>query len=652
MTKKQDLKVLLVDDEPKVTELLSYSLRNHAFIVKTAGSALEALEFLSKTPIDILVTDIRMPGMDGLELSRQVLEKYPDTQIIIISAHGDVDSAVEALKLGVVDFLQKPVDPKVLLLSLNSSAQKWRLRHDLRLAYQYLEKEKEFLTVTMRSIGDGVIASDLDGNVTMINRVAEDLTGWSAEEAMGMPLTDVFYIINEKTRKICENPVKKVLENGRIIGLANHTALIARDGTEKSIADSAAPIRDSDSRIIGVVLVFRDVTLEKRINVELAKNKKLESVGILAGGIAHDFNNILTGILGNINLAKIRMAHNQEVYDLLDAAENASQRAGKLTKQLLTFSKGGEPIREAAFIYDIVRESADFTLSGSSINCRIDRDSDLWAAEIDKGQISQVIQNIVLNARQAMPEGGTIHILCDNYLKSTEKTDEIPLELGDYVRVVISDEGIGIHQDQVEKIFDPYFSTKQEGSGLGLAVTYSIVKKHFGHIACKSIPGKGTNFAIYLPAIRQHIVAKRRDFTELKGQGRILVMDDEEMIRKITERMLENSGYDVVLAQDGLEALEIYKRAMDDAAPIDILILDLTIPGGMGGKETIKKLLEIDPQAAAIVSSGYSNDPVMANYKQYGFKGILDKPYLKEKLLKAISQITKETCIQCLHGPS
>ncbi len=643
MNEKQKLGVLLVDDEPKITDLLSLSLRNQPYHVKTAQSGQQALEMMVEQPIDILITDIRMPAMDGLELSRRVQEKYPKTQIIIISAHGDVDSSIEVLKLGAVDFLQKPVDPKVLQLSLNSSVEKWHLRNDLEKAHAALAQEKELLAVTLNSIGDGVIATDLDGNVTMLNKISSELTGWTAQDAIGQPLTKVFHIINEKTRAICENPVAKVLETGRIIGLANHTALIAKDGSEKSIADSAAPIRNRYSEIIGTVLVFRDVTMENRVNAELAKTKKLESVGILAGGIAHDFNNILTGIVGNINLAKSQIGPDQEAYELLEAAESASKRASKLTHQLLTFSKGGEPIVEIASIYNLVRESADFTLTGSGIACRIDRDAELWAAAIDKGQVDQVVQNIVLNARQAMPEGGTIHILCENFIKQEHQNEALPLPAGDYIRVVISDEGVGIHATLLEKIFDPYFSTKQEGSGLGMAVTLSIINKHRGHIECQSTPGEGTAFTLYLPAVRETIADKSHVFEEHKGQGRIIIMDDEEMIRTLAENMLESCGYQVDHARDGEEALALYKQAMDESRPYDVVIMDLTIPGGLGGKEAIGKLLKLDPNVAAVVSSGYSNDPVMANYQDHGFKSCLSKPYMMGALTDVIAKVIQES---------
>ncbi|OUS12453.1 hypothetical protein A9Q89_06095 [Gammaproteobacteria bacterium 53_120_T64] len=632
------LKVMIVDDEEKIRNLLSYSLRKQALDVTSAGSGHDALELMGQQSIDILITDVRMPEMDGLDLARRVRKQYPDVQIIIISAHSDIDSALEALKVGAVDFLRKPLDPKVLLLAINSSAEKIRLQRELKEAYDSLEQEKEFLAVTLRSIGDGVIASDLEGRVSMMNKVAAELTGWAADQALGQPLSKVFHIINEQTQEVCENPAAQALKTGLIIGLANHTALIARDGTLRSIADSGAAIRDRDSKIIGSVLVFRDVTLANRIDDELAKTKKLDSIGVLAGGIAHDFNNILTGIMGNINISKGLIDPASRAYKFLDAAEKASERASKLTQQLLTFSKGGEPILELASIFEVIQESANFTLSGANISCRIDRDNDLWAASIDKGQISQVVQNIVLNARHAMPEGGTIRILCENVVL-LEGSNVVPLlKSGDYIRIDIEDEGVGIAENQIDKIFDPYFTTKHEGSGLGMAVTHSIIHKHSGHISCQSSLGEGTKFTIYLPAVKTALLVADDNRETLEGSGTILVMDDETMIREVTQSMLEVGGYDVVHAVDGDQALAVYGEAMKCGQAIKLVIMDLTIPGGMGGRDTIKKLLDIDPQVCALVSSGYSNDPVIANYQDYGFKGFIIKPYLSSDLLRAVGK--------------
>ncbi|MCK5194189.1 MAG: PAS domain S-box protein, partial [Desulfobulbaceae bacterium] len=322
-------------------------------------------------------------------------------------------------------------------------------------AEELLSEEKERLAVTLRSIGDGVITTDTAGNIVLMNKIAEKLTGWSQEEAFNRPLTEVFHIINEKTRKRCENPVEKVLSSGKIIGLANHTALIAKDGTERSIADSGAPIRDKESRIIGVVLVFRDVTLKNQMEEELLKVKKLESVSVLAGGIAHDFNNILAGILGNIELTLLDANLKPKTQKFLTEAKKASVRAKDLTQQLLTFAKGGEPVKETTSLSEIMRDSAEFVLHGSNVACQYHIPDDLWFVEIDKGQMSQVIQNLIINAKHAMPAGGIINITCKNILSSATESIFLPRK-NNYIRVTISDSGIGIPENVIDKIFDPY----------------------------------------------------------------------------------------------------------------------------------------------------------------------------------------------------
>ncbi|MBW1791805.1 MAG: PAS domain S-box protein, partial [Deltaproteobacteria bacterium] len=350
---------------------------------------------------------------------------------------------------------------------------------DKKQAEMQLAAEKERLAVTLRSIGDGVITTDISGNIVLLNKVAEKLTGWSNEEAAGRPLEKVFHIINEQTREVCENPVSKVISSGQIVALANHTALIAKDGSERSIADSGAPILDDQSKIVGVVLVFRDVTDQIKTEKELLKVKKLESIGVLAGGIAHDFNNILAAILGNLNLASLDSNLLPGTKKLLSEAERAALRAKGLTQQLLTFAKGGEPVKETASLESVIKDSANFVLHGDTVACRYDIPENLWLVDIDKGQMSQVIQNIVLNGSHAMPDGGTIHVTCENIDPLQAEDVFLPRDKK-FVRVAISDSGIGIPANVVDKIFDPYFSTKQEGSGLGLAISHSIITKHNG----------------------------------------------------------------------------------------------------------------------------------------------------------------------------
>ena len=506
-------------------------------------------------------------------------------------------------------------------------------------AERELVAEKERLAVTLRSIGEGVITTDLHENITLINRAAEKLTGWSQEEAKNRPLTEVFDIIDEKTGQRCENLVRKVLELGHTKGLAIHTILIARDGSKRNITHSAAPILDPDDNIIGVVLVFRDMTAELKMEEDRLRAEKLQSIGVLAGGIAHDFNNILAAILGNISLASHLLSPNNKSYRLLQTAEKACIRAKDLTQQLLTFAKGGEPVRQTASIAEVIMDSTDFVLRGSKIACNYQIPKDLWPVDIDTGQISQVIQNLILNACHAMPEGGVINISCTN-IDDITKESILNLPQAKYVKITIRDTGVGIPEKFIDKIFDPYFTTKQQGSGLGLAISHSIITKHNGHISVQSTLGKGTTFTIYLPAAAlPQEQTKPEDGSLTGGSGRIMVMDDEEMLLDIVHHMLTHLGYDVILVKDGAEAVKQYRELHGTDKAVDAVIMDITIPGGMGAKEAIVEILAIDPKAKVIVSSGYSNDTIMAHFKKYGFCAAIAKPFDLSELDRILSSI-------------
>ncbi|MBU4010543.1 MAG: response regulator, partial [Proteobacteria bacterium] len=355
-----------------------------------------------------------------------------------------------------------------------------------------------------------------------------------------------------------------------------------------------------------------------------------------AGGIAHDFNNILTSISGNISLAKMQLKPGNKTFDLLSAAETASVRAQSLTRQLLTFAKGGTPVKETASIQTLIKESSLFVLQGSKSVCEFQIAQDLWPVEADMGQLSQVISNITINASQAMPEGGTIRITAENMMP--EEIREIPVKPGRYIRISVRDQGVGITEKYLSNIFDPYFTTKQAGSGLGLATAYSIIKKHNGHISVASLPGTETTFDIYLPASDKNIPAEEETFL-LKGKGKILVMDDDDLLRELAGEMLDTLGYESEFAKDGSEAVELYRKAMESEKPYDAVILDITIPGGMGGKEAVIILIEMDPEVKAIVFSGYSADEVLSNFSEYGFKGMMAKPFDTYALGKVLNDV-------------
>ena len=508
----------------------------------------------------------------------------------------------------------------------------------IRQAIQSLYDEKERAQVTLRSIGDGVITTDVRGNVVIMNGVAEKLTGWTHDEAQGKPLREVFRIVNEKTREACESPVDRVLSEMRTIELDNHTVLLARDGTERIIADSGAPIKGAGGSVIGVVLVFRDETEKRRLVEESHKTAKLESLGVLAGGIAHDFNNLLGVTIGNISIAMLDLEPDGEVHELLVESEKGCLRARDLTYQLLTFAKGGTPVKENVALADLIRSSADFVLRGSNVSLQAYIEDDLPSANVDAGQIHRVMHNLMINAIDAMPDGGVVSVHADHV--HLRKEDAIPLPEGEFIRISVRDEGIGIPKEHINRIFDPYFSTKKKGSGLGLTSAFSIVRNHDGHITVDSGQGRGTTFHLYLPVCSSNVPKQRAaEDSLIRGRGTILLMDDEEAIRDMAGEMLRRIGYEVVLAGDGSMALDRLREARASGKPFDAVILDLTVPGGMGGRETIQKMLEADPGVKAIVSSGYADNAVMSEYTRYGFQGVMSKPYDIKKMSTILHQV-------------
>ncbi|MFH1570027.1 MAG: response regulator [Gemmatimonadota bacterium] len=505
---------------------------------------------------------------------------------------------------------------------------------------QELAAERERLAVTLRSIGESVAATDAEGRVALLNRVAESLTGWTQGEARGRAFEEVFCLVDERTGERCASPVGRVLLTGAAAEPLLNTVLVGRDGTRRPIATSSAPILDDQGRTAGAVLVSRDVAVERRMEEELLRSEKLESLGVLAGGIAHDFNNILTTIVGYLSLAKLDIDPDTRLYQHLAEVEDAADRAAGLTHQLLAFAKGGAPVKTTASVVELITDSATFATRGSSARCDFALAADLWVAELDRGQMSQVIQNLVLNASQAMLEGGTIEVRGRNVDVGPEQG--VPLEPGRYILISVADRGVGIDPEHLPRIFDPYYTTKPKGSGLGLATAYAIVRNHGGHIAVESSPGEGATFTIYLPASDRvpGPLAAAAAGGVVQGSGRVLVLDDQESIRRLAMDMLTQLGYEAELAADGRQAVARYRAALASERPFDAVIMDLTVPGGMGGKEAVRRLLEMDPQARVIVSSGYSEDPVMADFAKYGFSGVVAKPYQIRELSQVLNSVT------------
>ncbi len=499
---------------------------------------------------------------------------------------------------------------------------------------QALRSSEQRLRTIVDQSPMGIILWDSDFRVSQWNRAAEKIFGYSAEEALGLPAGK---LLPESMQPHLTKIWSKLISTRD--GIRSHNENIDKEGRIIHCDWFNTPIYDSAGTIHGALSLVENVTERMRTEKELLKIEKLESTGILAGGIAHDFNNILTAVLGNINLSLFDASLSDNTRKLLLSAEKASIRAKDLTQQLLTFAKGGEPIRETTSLAEIIKDSATFVLHGCNVSCTYQLPDNLWYAVVDRGQISQVIQNIVLNSRHAMPKGGNITIACEN-VRPGEDSFSLLDARSRYVKIKIKDNGIGIPTELVDKIFDPYFSTKQEGSGLGLAITLSIINKHHGHILVNSEQGKGTEFIIYLPATAQQVDrrAEGQAVTAMKKTLRVLVMDDDQAVQNILRHMLENLGHSVLTADEGKEAIEIFRQRFLSAEPIDLVIVDLTIPGGLGGKETMVELQKIDPAVRVIVSSGYSNDPVMASFREHGFLAAVTKPYVLQDLSDAIAE--------------
>lgn len=523
---------------------------------------------------------------------------------------------------------QKAMDVSPYQLSLlcvlgkAAAVEEERLRADIALR----ASEVRFRTL-IENASIGILAAEIDtARFLYANSVMCRMLGYQRSELLALTVRDIHP--NEEWLRIEEKfsahePVQ--------------TFCLRRDGTQFAVDIKPVLLElDGVSCLVGF---FTDISDRHLLEMERFKIQKLESIGVLAGGIAHDFNNILSAILGNISLASFDKELNDQTKKLLSEAEKASLSARDLTQQLLTFAKGGDPVKELSSLESVIKDSATFVLHGGKVSCSYDIPEDLWLVDIDKGQISQVVQNIVLNASHAMPEGGNVQITCENSTDVDSKVRRHPAE-GKYIKLSIQDNGKGVPESIIEKIFDPYFTTKEGGSGLGLAITQSIINKHNGYILVDSSPGNGTTFIIYLPAAERQQKKRKaeKSIEEHSSQkAKILVMDDNEMVRNIAKAMLDELNHEVVLTSGGEEAVKLYREALLANDPFDLVLMDLTIPGGMGGEKAVKEVLAINPEAKVIVSSGYSTGPIMAHFRDYGFCDTIAKPYKFNELSRIIS---------------
>jgi PAS domain S-box-containing protein len=622
------MRILLVEDQDDSRETLRKLIELRGHQVRAVATAEEAERALAEESFPFLILDWMLPGKSGLELCRELRERTDGDEmfILLVTARGDREDLEQALSAGANDYLTKPIDLSRLNVRLCVAERQIRDLTERNQARVALQESARTLRDILENTTDGFIALDFAWRFTYVNPEAEKLLGRSREELIGGELW-------EKFPELCGTPFEK-----------NYRRVMAHQESMEFEASDPAETKWFEVHCYpsggGVSAFFRDVTERKRSEDERLTTGKLESVGTLAGGIAHDLNNILTVISGNIGLAQLEAPNDaKDLLTCLSKAAQAAQHAAHLSSQLLTFSKGGAPVKKVIDITKVLTKAIEFALHGSNVRAEIDIPPNLWAAEVDSGQIEQVMNALMLNAREAMLGGGTVEITARN-VNLENKTGAF-LPGGRYLKISVADRGGGVPANIATRIFDPYFTTKPTSSGLGLSIGFSIIKKHGGMLHLEQSSSSGAVFTFYLPAAKAEVVPPKQIAPAAGLQfnhQRVLVMDDEAGIRDLTSQLLGSLGYEVTAVPDGAEAVKTYERAMRRGENFQAVILDATIRGGMGGVATIERLRNLDPQVVGIICSGYSDEAALAEFLQFGFRGALPKPFTRRDLSEVLQR--------------
>jgi PAS domain S-box-containing protein len=508
-----------------------------------------------------------------------------------------------------------------------------------RRSERQLDEQRQRLEVTLQSIGDAVVTTDTEGRIVLMNPIAEHFAGVKQAFAAGRLLREVLPLHDETTREPRESGMVVLLRERRRARATDTFLVIDSAGQERVLAESAALIRTGDGQVSGAVVALRDITRDRRRADEVARAGKLESLGMMAGSIAHDFGNLLTAIVANLQLAQLDPGLPATAKDRIDQAERAVWRARDVTQQLKTFAKGGTTEKKVIALEALLRESASFAVVNTAVQLRTQIASDLWPVEADESQLVQVINNLAVNAVQAMPHGGLLLVAAENF--SPDEDSSSPLRDSRQVKITVSDTGSGIPPEHLAKIFEPFFTTKPKGTGLGLATSYSVIKKHGGELRVESAVGRGTTFQILLPAA-EGATASASPFATAKAKkslGRILLMDDDRTMRETLVLMLGLLDYEVTETEEGGAVLEKYSAARERGRPFDAVVLDLRVASGLGGAETVRRLREIDPAVRAIAVSGYLDDAVMTDHRAHGFDLAFAKPVKMDTLREALKKL-------------
>ena len=623
------MKILLVEDHADSRRNLQRLIERRGHEVVAVASAEEAEAVLQSQRFAFLILDWMLPGKSGVELCRELRSKERGDEmfILLVTARADTEDLQQALEAGANDYLTKPLDLGLLNVRLSVAERQIRDLAERNSARAALQESARTMTNILENTTDGFFAVDQDWKFAYLNSEAEGLLGRKREELLGAELWASFPKLKGSE---FETNYRHVMTEQVAVSFE------AADGSDGHRWTEVHAYPSGN----GVSVFFRDITERKRTEGERLTTSKLESLGTLAGGIAHDLNNILTVISGNIGLAQIEAPSDcGSLLSFLSKAGQAAQHAAHLSSQLLTFSKGGAPQKKVLSVGQLIEEAAEFSLYGSNLRADLDLPRNLWKAEVDAGQIEQVMNALMLNAREAMPNGGTVRINARNV--ELEENPALLLPPGRYLKITVSDSGPGISEELATKIFDPYFTTKPSASGLGLAISYSVVKKHGGLLCLETSSPEGASFTFYLRASDGKQVVGEHKATGRPfhfNHQRILVMDDEAAIRELTSQLLGTLGYEVTAVPDGLEAIRTYERALRRGEQFQAVILDATVRGGLGGVATIERLRGMDPQVNAIICSGYSDEAALSEFLAYGFRGALPKPFTRSELADALQR--------------
>ncbi len=628
-------KILIVDDEPRMCDSLEVLLSNEGYKTQTAYSGQEALRWLGERNIDLVLLDIVMPDMNGLDIMDHIKRHQLDSLVIVITGHASMDSAIESLRRGAHDYLRKPFEFDELVKRVENAVEQKKLKEEYTVINGKLQLSERRYQYLVKNSPDIIYTVDLDGSFTYVNPAWERILGHSAEMVIGRTFAD--FALQEVAEE-CLNILKKVEKQGVTISDAS-CPLVHKDGSSRLFSMSGAPNLDATGKVVGMVGMFRDITEQKKLEAQLAQAQKMEAIGTLAGGIAHDFNNLLMGIQGRTSLMFLNIDRDHFHYEHLKGIENIVESGANLTKQLLGFARGGKYEVKPTDVNTLIDKTARmFGRTRKEIMIHTDFDGEIWTVEADRGQIEQVMLNLYVNAWHAMPEGGTLLLRTKNTHLRHEEALPFGIEPGLYVNITIKDTGMGMDNETLKRIFEPFFTTKEmsRGTGLGLASAYGIIKNHGGIIDVSSEKGRGTTFSIFLPRSEKDVQEKIASPATLSlGTESILLVDDEEMIIEVGQEILREMGYNVYLARTGREAVEVYKNNKQE---IDMVILDMIMPD-MGGGETYDKIKEIHPEVKVLLSSGYSIEGQASEILARGCNGFIQKPFSAKQLSQTIRQV-------------